>query len=209
MKSINSQLLNLPKISFEVFKKDFIESQKFENKDLTDHTNLIGKGGFGTIFMNKLENNLVAIKFSNKNFSSKQKKIFFKEFEIQSHLSHENIVKTYGFTKYNENIGIVFEYCCNGSLREYLKTNSLPFDAKLNILLQVSKAIEYLHIENICHNDIKPHNILLNAELVPKLADFGLSRYFKSGKSKTSGFTLNYSSPEHLNKNYLTKKSDV
>ena len=96
--------------------------------------------------------------------------------DILRRITHQNIIRIYNFKVINEDILIPMEYC-NKNLSEYLK-KSLGIKTKLNILKQIGEGIKYLHARKVCHQKLKPENILIklpNEEV--KLADFGYASY--------------------------------
>ena len=100
------------------------------------------------------------------------------EIEIHLSLDHQNIVKCVGSFADVQSYYLILEYAVNGSLFSYLKKMTTA-DRKLSevqiasIFEQTSRAVQYLHMRDIMHGDIKPENILLDANLTVKLADFG------------------------------------
>ena len=211
---INCQLLEEvahKKLSFDdISKGTIIDHKEFDCPNLTLRTHLIGEGGFGEIYSNTLKGIPIAIKFLKAGASSKRLKGFSNEFEILNQLNHENIIKVYGFTKYFDNIGIVMELCNKDAMNTIIRNRKkITFKEKINIVIKLSKAIEYMHMKNVCHFDIKPHNILFSGNFEPKLSDFGLSQYADNIISKNMGYTLIYSSPEQLIGKKMGKMADV
>lgn len=193
------------------FAVHLIEKSTFELKDIRSNENIIGQGGFGVIYRNYIYRVPVAIKFT-KSESTKGKEMvkLINEYKIMQALDHENIIKTFGFVEFDGKFGIVMEMCGGGALNQVLRLNqSINIKSKVEIMLKVIKAIEYMHIKNFCHFDIKPHNILLDDNLNPKLTDLGLSQKITDKQMKKTGFTLIYSSPEQIKGNNLSPKADV
>lgn len=101
------------------------------------------------------------------------------ELFVLSKCIHPKIVQFLGFTKQSDTVSIVFEYMDNGNLVEYMKKNKLTKEQKINIMIEITIAINYLHNRNpetIIHRDIKPTNILVNKYGNIKLSDFGISK---------------------------------
>ena len=195
----------------EKYTNYIIDAKKFQFINIVANEHIIGQGGFGIVYRNVLANIPVAIKIpKNLSNSAKQIQKLVDEFQIIKELNHENIIKTYGFVKINETYGIILEQCMGGSLNNIARTQpNLSFKQKLEMMIKVIKAIEYMHMKNICHFDIKPHNILLDSNQEPKLTDLGLSRNILEQKNSKPGFTLIYCSPEQIKGRRPDKKSDV
>ncbi|TVU50189.1 hypothetical protein EJB05_01551, partial [Eragrostis curvula] len=115
---------------------------------------------------------------------------------------------------------LVYEYAAKGSLEDILHGNEsrkpepLPLNSRLNIAIGSAQGLAYMHsyTENgIQHADVKPSNILLDGDFVPKISDFGLSKAFKSGQQYTDEVAgcLDYMDPMSIVSNRLTPKSDV
>uniref|UniRef100_A0A8R7NV30 Protein kinase domain-containing protein n=1 Tax=Triticum urartu TaxID=4572 RepID=A0A8R7NV30_TRIUA len=142
---------------------------------------------------------------------------FHREVECLMMVKHKNIVRFLGYCadrqgrmeKYNgkfvmadvEERLLCFEYLPNGSLYEYITDTShkLQWRDRFQIITGMCQGLHHLHQNNIVHLDLKPANILLDANLVPKIADFGLSRCFKEMQSKVltmKGGTIGYMAPE-------------
>ena len=195
----------------ENFKTDIIDPSQFTFPNIKANEYIIGQGGFGIIYKNVLIDIPVAIKFpKNQNLLRKQFEKFLEEYKIIKELNHENIIKAYGFVKNGDSYGIILEQCLGGSLNVLNRSNpNLSIDQKLQLMIKVIKALEYMHMKNICHFDIKPHNILLDINLEPKLTDLGLSRNITERVDPIAGFTLIYCSPEQIKGKNADKKSDV
>jgi serine/threonine protein kinase len=80
-----------------------------------------------------------------------------REIKIQSFLNHPNIVKMYAFFTDETHIYLVMELCYSGQLYNYLKKwRRLPEEATRSIVLQICKALDYMHMNEIIHRDLKP-----------------------------------------------------
>ena len=120
------------------------------------------------------------------NGRQKMKEYNWVEIEIHPNLEHDNIIKCMGSFSDAQSHSLILEYAVNGSLYSYLKKIKsekgggttdlrLPHAQIASIFEQTSRAVQYLHLRDIMHGDIKPENILLDANLTVKLADFGSS----------------------------------
>ncbi|KAL6908195.1 hypothetical protein ACP4OV_002365 [Aristida adscensionis] len=162
----------------------------------------IGNGGFGVVYMGVFRNKKVAVKklYQTGHFSDKQ---FEDELKCLRRVKHENIVRFLGYcsdtqekaVEYNGQFVLAedrrrflcFEYAPNKSLHDYLKDESQrhEWDTHYQMIKGICKGLCYLHnIERINHLDLKPENILLDADMVPKITDFGLSRRFSGEQSR-------------------------
>lgn len=139
----------------------------------------IGKGGMGTVYLaqQKSLGRKVAIKVLAANLARQQASIlrFTKEAAAMAKLSHPNIVYVLdrGVTRQRHQY-FIMEFVDGCSLRDLLRDGAFaPLEA-LQIMLQLSRTMEYAHAQGVIHRDLKPENILYNSNSVLKLADFGL-----------------------------------
>ncbi len=167
-------------------------------------TDKLGQGGMGIVYLvedSLKDNMLFALKTIRQDVLSKMKEIgiksFKNEYEMMTRLKHPNLAQVYEFGNDSDNYFIVMEYLEGILLSEYLMTD---FDKnRINdILVQILRALEYIHSRNIMYRDIKPGNIMVDGTSV-KLMDFGLAGFELKGESKVKG-TMQYFSPEAINK---------
>ncbi|XP_076804542.1 receptor-interacting serine/threonine-protein kinase 3-like [Clavelina lepadiformis] len=177
--------------------------QTSENED-----DLIGHGSFA--YVRKCENPelgvVVAKCFSIEGSSGKHKNAFEKvarEVTILAHLKHKNIIRIFGTTKWSKCIGIIMEYANNSNLEdillEYIDLD-IPWALRLRFTDDVANGLKYLHHGDskraFVHGDLKPQNILLDSDLVAKLADFG-SMNIRKATGALSGSISVTSSTQH------------
>lgn len=145
-------------------------------------TNLLGSGGFGAVYKGIFSNgDIVAVKLLNGNSDKRIEQQFKAEVSIIGGVHHFNLVRLYGFCFEKHLRALVYEYMENGSLDKYLfcENNILGFEKLHEIAIGTARGIAYLHEEcqqQIIHYDIKPGNILLDANFFPKVVDFGLAK---------------------------------
>lgn len=180
-------------------------------------SNLIGKGYFGEVYKGLLDNKLVAIK-KPINGSVLESEQFSNEVIIQSRVIHKNIVRLIGCCLEVDAPMLVYEFISQGSLLDILHNNNkqvaLNLDTRLSIAAQSADGLAYMHSKansTILHGDVKPANILLDDNFVPKISDFGISKLIQRDKQHTGQVIgdMNYMDPVYLQEGRLTEKSDV
>lgn len=142
---------------------------------------------------------------------------FIKRFDVEARaaasLSHPNIVNVYDVGHDGLVYYIVMEYIDGVTLKEIIRRRA-PFsnDETLGVAIQIASALQHAHENNIVHRDIKPQNILVTANGVVKVTDFGIA---KAASAKTITIANNtmgsvhYFSPEQAKGGYVTFKSDI
>ncbi|CAL5406521.1 unnamed protein product [Camellia sinensis] len=178
----------------------------------------LGEGGFGTVFKGTLPNSIaVAVKMLK---SLKQgEKQFRAEVSTIGMIQHINLVRLRGFCIQGTKRFLVYDYMSNGSLESHLfkkdNINVLDWKTRYNISVGTARGLTYLHEkcrDCIIHCDIKPENILLDAEYNPKVADFGLAKLVGREISRvltTMRGTRGYLAPEWISGEAITPKADV
>jgi serine/threonine protein kinase len=153
--------------------------------------NVIGKGGFGEVYKGLVDNELVAVKkpIHGNVLESTQ---FANEVIIQSQVIHKNIVRLIGCCLEVDTPMLVYEFIPKGSMDDILHKvdNKVPLnlDVHLSIVKEAAHGLAYMHSQahtKILHVDVKPANILLDGNFVPKLSDFGISRLIVIDKEHT------------------------
>lgn len=178
----------------------------------------IGQGGFGSVFHGKLhEGKQIAVKVLS-SFSKQGAVEFLNEIDLLSRVHHKNLVSLLGYCNESRELMLAYEYMPGGSLKDHLYGDNTKLDwrTRLKIALDAAYGLEYLHVgctPKIIHRDVKTANILLDANLNGKLADFGLSRVTIDGEAShvTTAVkgTAGYLDPEYFSTQMLTEKSDV
>lgn len=143
----------------------------------------LGKGGFGVVYKGKFPSRLeVAVKVLKGTLNNKSEQQFMAEIGSVGRTYHMNLVKLYGFCFDKTTKALIYEYMENGSLDNFLFDDKKRLEWQIlhEIAIGTAKGIRYLHDEcqqKIIHYDIKPANVLLTADFVPKVSDFGLAKY--------------------------------
>ena len=108
-------------------------------------------------------------------------------------------------------MNLFLEYAPNGCLFYYIDSwEGLPERLALKFFFQIALAVDFLHSQNLAHWDIKPENIVLDAEFNCKLCDFGWSCKIDHDEQRTTVCgTYEYMSPEIVNQSYHTNKVDI
>ncbi|XP_050381595.1 G-type lectin S-receptor-like serine/threonine-protein kinase At2g19130 [Argentina anserina] len=177
----------------------------------------LGEGGFGSVFKGTLQGS-IAIAAKRLNCPKQEDKQFLTEVRTIGKVQHINLIRLCGFCVEASKRFLVYEYMPNGSLESVLfKKSSIVLNWKTRYLIATGTArgLTYLHEECrecIIHCDIKPENILLDAEYVPKVADFGLAKLIDRDISRvitTTKGTRGYIAPEWISGEAITSKADV
>ncbi|KAF8024022.1 hypothetical protein BT93_F1276 [Corymbia citriodora subsp. variegata] len=183
-------------------------------------TNMIGAGGFGSVYKGNLSmGQEIAVKRLSK--SSRQGlEEFMNEVLLIARLQHRNLVGLLGCCIEGEERMLVYEYMPNKSLDYFIfdddKSFLLAWKSRFDIVLGIARGLLYLHQDSklqVIHRDLKTSNILLDADLNPKISDFGLARIFagneREARTKRIVGTYGYMSPEYAFDGKFSVKSDV
>ncbi|KAJ0687559.1 putative protein kinase RLK-Pelle-LRR-I-1 family [Helianthus annuus] len=202
-----------PKMSLEDIKQ---VTQNFHDD------NFIGGGGFGKVYKGNLQDGdgfktIVAKRLDTRFGQGEQQ--FFSELQILLDYKHHNVIGLIGYCDEKDEKVLIYEYLSRGSLDRYLNHTSLTWVNRLNICIDVARALDFLHggvgkQAKVIHRDIKTENILLNNDWKAKLADFGLSLICSINQEidyiiDHACGTRGYVDPLYRQSGFLTIESDI
>ncbi|MEP4890914.1 MAG: serine/threonine-protein kinase [Aliiglaciecola sp.] len=206
-----------------------IDDQVLHTGDIVEHFKVvepIGDGGMGSVFLaERIDEDfeqLVAIKvIHRKHITAQSLQRFRRERQILASLNHKNIASFIGGGETHQGQPyIILEYVNGSTITQYCQQHNLDIAQRLDLFKQVLEAVIYAHQNLIVHRDIKPNNVLVNAQGEVKLLDFGIAKLVQESSlnSPLSGdltqeftrvLTPANASPEQVLGSNITTRSDV
>ncbi|MCD4657398.1 MAG: protein kinase, partial [Planctomycetes bacterium] len=151
----------------------------------------IGEGSVGQVWLasHKKLSFEIAVKILNKKSTTNKKllKRFYFEGQLASRLNHPNIIHVYEIDKHGEIHFIVMQYVDGKTLSENNKSDDVTLKEQVSSILQTLDGLHYAHVRNIVHRDIKLENLMVDAQGVVKITDFGFSKHIGSSNITVSG----------------------
>ena len=164
----------------------------------------LGEGGFANVYLGQEvhKGTLAAIKLPKE----QQVHDFINEVRRTFRLRHPHIIEIldFGLRTPDNTAFIIMEYAPNGSFREkFPRGTRVPLDAVVTAVKQVASALQYAHDQRVIHRDVKPENLLLNAQNSILLSDFGIATASRTSMTANAGQgdiigTYAYMAPEQL-----------
>lgn len=180
--------------------------------------NLLGEGGFGSVYKGILpDGREIAVK-QLKIGGSQGEREFKAEVDIISRIHHRHLVSLVGYCIQDNRKILVYDYVPNNTLYFHIHEKGQPvleWEKRVKIAAGAARGIAYLHEDcnpRIIHRDIKPSNILLDDNYEARVADFGLAKLAQDANTHVSTRvmgTFGYVAPEYASSGKLTDKSDV
>ena len=169
----------------------------------------LGRGGMGAVYLGRqlsLDRE-VAVKVLASELADDPQFLerLEREARVMARLRHPNIVAVHDFQRTEDGAAIVMEFVEGGSLREKLQQhpNGLPVAEALRILRQIAAGLEAAHASGVIHRDMKPENVLMDADGTPRVTDFGLALPLHEASTRltlagTAMGTVDYMAPEQF-----------
>jgi serine/threonine-protein kinase len=176
----------------------------------------IGSGGMADVYCAE-DTHLgrrVALKLLHMRFAQDKEFVerFRREASSAAGLQHPNVVGVYDRGEFDGTYYIAMEYCEGRSLKQVI-TSEAPIDPRraIGIAKQMLVAARFAHRRNVIHRDLKPHNVILDAEDTVKVTDFGIARAGASDITEVGAImgTAQYLSPEQAQGRPVTEASDL
>ena len=178
---------------------------------------LIGEGGMGRVFkVRDLElDKIVALKLIRADQAKDPANIqrFKQELILARQITHKNVVRIYDFGEANGFKFFTMEWIDGASLRDTIRRRGkLSAEEALPTVRQMLEALQEAHREGVVHRDLKPHNVMIDRDGVPRILDFGIARTAETNTMTATGAVMgtpDYMSPEQAYGEKAGPQSDL
>ncbi|XP_044974408.1 uncharacterized protein LOC123442429 isoform X2 [Hordeum vulgare subsp. vulgare] len=198
-------------------------------KEVTNNfADKLGSGASSEVYRGEFDGKVIAVKKLPFRIGIDEK-LFQNEYEHLKRLKHHNIVRLVGFCDETEHVfaeykgktiiaeeihrALCLEFLPNGPLSDYLreKYTGHSWYTRFQIINGMCEGLKYIHEVSVVHLDIKPGNILLDAKMIPKIADFGLSRLLVEEciREATQLGTIGYIPREFIDNQVISREFDI
>ncbi|KAL1358066.1 hypothetical protein AAHE18_04G008000 [Arachis hypogaea] len=201
-----------PNISWQ---RDFTYDELLEATEGFSIKNSLSESKEGPTFNGLLESKIKIVVKKYQITKPQEEKIFKSEADLLSKARHKNVVMLLGICAAKNQLMIVYEQACNGSLDKYLSRGnfqSLTWRERIKVVVGTARGLKHLHANNIVHGSIKSSNILLTHDFEPLIGDFGFPKVrletkksYKGKEASNSG----YAAPEYTDSGKVSTKADV
>ncbi|KAH6791928.1 hypothetical protein C2S52_002405 [Perilla frutescens var. hirtella] len=188
-------------------------------------SNVVGSGGVGKVYKAVLPTGKVVAVKRHSPASSQALENFKAEILLLSNLQHRNVIKLLGYCTHRDEKLLVYEFMENRSLDTFIAQNRhqhqrlqwLLWPVRFKVIMGIARGLVYLHQDSglrVIYRDLKSRNILLDADMNPKITGFEFSRTLVEDQhelttTEIAGTTSSYMPPEYLEQGKLSVKSDV
>lgn len=183
----------------------------------------LGVGGMGRVYLGLDEqlNRQVAVKLLSNYEASEAERMrrFRQEALAASALNHPNILTIYEIGEFEGTNFIIAEFVDGVTLRARIKADVLPLDLALDTAIQIASALSTAHAARIIHRDIKPENVMMRADGLVKVLDFGIAKFPPAEDNENKDLldtmpgriigTVAYMSPEQARGALIDGRSDI
>ncbi|MGI9442388.1 MAG: serine/threonine protein kinase [Rubripirellula sp.] len=176
----------------------------------------LGRGGMGTVFaaVHEKTKQHVAVKLISDNVAdeSKFRRRFDAEIKSLQCLSHDGIVRIYGFGEEEGHLFYSMELVRGDSLQKVIKREKrLEWQTTIDVAIQICGALKHAHDIGVIHRDLKPANLVVDENWQVKLVDFGIAKIFGDSNTVAGSLlgTADYMAPEQATSEGITQRTDL
>lgn len=179
----------------------------------------LGEGGMGVVYLAERIDGvqqLVAVKLVSTVLAVTAQQRFEREVQILARLEHPSVARLIDAGVESGRAWVAIEYVRGSRIDDYCADRKLALPAIVKLLVQLSAAVSAAHAMLVVHSDVKPANVLVTGEGLPKLIDFGIATALRETNDERAPtldagrlFSPNYSAPEQVTGNPVTVATDV